>query len=41
MPLVKQSRLSVSPVSKAEWELILKWVKLKFKNLFFIFMDKI
>ena len=24
MPLVKQSRLSVSPVSKAEWEIILK-----------------
>ena len=24
MPLVKQSRLSVSPVSKAEWETILK-----------------
>ena len=24
MPLVKQSRLSVSPVSKIEWELILK-----------------
>ena len=23
-PLVKQSRLSVSPVSKAEWEIILK-----------------
>ena len=27
MPLVKQSRLSVSPVSKAEWELILKMGK--------------
>ena len=24
MPLVKQSRLSVSPVSKSEWEIILK-----------------
>ena len=24
MPLIKQSRLSVSPVSKAEWEIILK-----------------
>ena len=24
MPLVKQSRLSVSPVSKAEWEIILR-----------------
>ena len=24
MPLVKQSRLSVSPVSKTEWKLILK-----------------
>ena len=24
MPLVKQSRLSVSPISKAEWEIILK-----------------
>ena len=29
MPLVKQSRLSVSPVSKAEWELILKMGKTK------------
>ena len=29
MPLVKQSRLSVSPVSKAEWELILKIGKTK------------
>ena len=27
MPLVKQSRLSVSPVSKAEWEIILKLSK--------------
>ena len=29
MPLVKQSRLSVSPVSKAEWEIILKLGKTK------------
>ena len=29
MPLVKQSRLSVSPVSKVEWELILKMGKTK------------